>query len=84
MLEEELESHTTGSIEQSWSEVQKAIIEAQKELPLVPEKEERNWVTERVHEVSKMKQKAWLKWAKKPDDTLLKAQYQQLKAESSR
>ena len=29
-----------------------------------------------------MKQKAWLKWAKKPDDTLLKAQYQKLKAES--
>ena len=34
VLEEELESHTTGSIEQSWSEFQKAIIEAQKELPL--------------------------------------------------
>ena len=29
-----------------------------------------------------MKQEAWLKWAKKPDDSLLKAQYQQLKAES--
>ena len=39
-------------------------------------------MTERVREVSRMKQEAWLKWAKKPDDTLLKTQYQQLKAQS--
>ena len=48
VLEEGLEPHTTDRIEQSWSEFKKAIIEAQRELPLVPEKEEREWVTERV------------------------------------
>ena len=84
VLEEGLESHTTESSEQSWSAFKKAITEAQKELhvPLVPEKEERDWVTERVRETSRMKQEAWLKWAKKSDDSLLKAQYQQLKAQS--
>ena len=40
-----LEFHTTCSIKESWSEFKKAIIEAQKELPLVPDKEERDWVT---------------------------------------
>ena len=48
VLEEGLESCTTSSIEESWSEFKKAIIEAQKELPLVPDEEERDWVTERV------------------------------------
>ena len=55
-----MESHSTGSIEESLSEFKKAIIEAQKELPLVPDKEERDWVAERVLKVSRMKQEAWL------------------------
>ena len=37
VLEEGLVSGTTGSTEESWSEFKKAIIEAQKELPLVPD-----------------------------------------------
>ena len=74
VLEEKLEFHTTCSIEESWSEFKKSIIEAQKELPLVLEKEERDLEMKRVREESRMKQEAWLKWAKKPDDTLLKAQ----------
>ena len=82
VLEEKLDFHTTCRIEESWSEFKKSIIEAQKELPLVPEKEERDLEMKRVREESRMKQEAWLKWAKKPDDTLLKAQNQQLKAES--
>ena len=41
VLEEGLESHTTSCIEQSWSEFKKAIIEAQKELPLVSWREGR-------------------------------------------
>ena len=39
-------------------------------------------MTEKVREVSRMKQEAWLRWVKKPGDTILKAQYQQLKTQS--
>ena len=82
VLEEGLECCTASSIEQSWSEFKDTINEAQKTLPLVPEKEEKDWVTEKVREVSRMKQEAWMRWVKKPGDVLLKAQYQQLKAQS--
>ena len=82
VLEEALESCTTTTVEQSWREFKDAINEAQKSLPLGPEKEENDWVTEKVREVSRMKQEAWLRWVKKPGDTILKAQYQQLKTQS--
>ena len=39
-------------------------------------------MTEKVREASRMKQEAWMRWAKKPGDTLLKVQYQQLKVQS--
>ena len=39
-------------------------------------------VAERVRKVSTMRQEAWLKWAKKPDDTSLKVHYQRLKHKS--
>ena len=71
-----------GNIEQSWRVFKDAINEAQKTLPSVTERKERDWVTEKVQEVSRMKQEAWLRWARKPGDVLLKAQYQQLKAQS--
>ena len=56
-----MESGTTDSIEQPFKD---AINEAQKTLPLVPVKEERDWVTEKVREVSRMKQEAWIRWAR--------------------
>ena len=82
VMEEGLESCSTGNIEQSWREFKDTINEAQKMLPLVPEKDERDWVTENVREASRMKQVAWMRWAKKPGDALLKVQYQHLKAQS--
>ena len=75
VMEEGLESCSTGSIEHSWREFKYTINEAQM-LPLVPEKDERDWVTEKVREASRMKQETWMKWAKKPGDTLLKVRYQ--------
>ena len=76
-----MESRTTNSIEQSWREFKDTIIEAQTKLPIVPEKREKDWMTKRVCEVSRMKQEAWMSWVKKLDDNLLKLQYQQLKAQ---
>ena len=84
VMKEGLESCSTGSIEQSWREFKDSINEAQKMLPLVPDKDERDRVTEKVREASRMKQEAWMRWAKKPGDTLLKVQYQQLKSSPGR
>ena len=60
-MEEGLESCSTGGIEQSWTEFKDTINKAQKMLPLVPEKDERNWVTEKVREASTMKQEEWMR-----------------------
>lgn len=66
MLEEGLESCTTTTVEQSWREFKDAMInEAQRMLPLVLEKEEKDWMTEKVHEVSRMKE-ACMRWMRKP------------------
>ena len=81
VLEERMESQTTDSIEQSWREFSNAIIEALTNLLMVPKKGGRDWMMGRVCEVSRMQQEAWMHWVKKPDDSLLKAQYQQLKAQ---
>ena len=77
-----VKSCSTGSIEQSWREFKDSINEAQKMLPLVREKDARDWVTVKVREASRMKQEAWMRWVKKPGDTLLKVRYQQLKVQS--
>ena len=46
------------------------------------EKEDVDWVTKKVSEFSEKKQKAWMRWMKSPDDTSLRAQYQQFKIHS--
>ena len=57
VMKEGLESCSTGSIEQSWKEFKDSINEAHM-LPLVPENDERDWVTEKVRDSSRMKQEA--------------------------
>ena len=64
VIEEGLEPCSTDSIEQSWREFKDFINEAQKMLPLVPEKDERDWVTEKVCEASRMKQEAMYEMGK--------------------
>ena len=81
VMEGGLESCSTVSIEQSWREFKDTINEAQI-LLLVPEKDERDWVMEKVREASRIKQEAWMRWEKKPGDALLKVRYQHLKAQS--
>ena len=80
-MKEGLESCSTGSIEQSWREFKDTINKAQM-LPIVPKNDERDWVMEKVCEAPRMKQEAWMRWAKKPGDTLLKVRHQHLKAQS--
>ena len=59
VLEEWLQSHTTGSsTEQSRTKFKDVIIQTQIKLPVVPEKGEKDWMTERVCELSRMKQEA--------------------------
>ena len=41
-------------------------------------------MTEEVQQVSRVKEEAWVRLMKKPDDPLLKAQYQQLKTSPGR
>lgn len=51
VLDERLESCITGSFEQPCRELKNSVKEVQETLPLVPEKEERDWVLEKVCEV---------------------------------
>ena len=48
-------SHLTGGIEYFWGQFKDAVNKAQKTLPLVLEKGEKDWVTEGVRDVSRLK-----------------------------
>ena len=82
VLEEGWKTQGSGDVEQAWSEFKTALLEVQSTLPLTPEEDSGDWVTEGVHDVARRKQEAWLRWTKNPDNTILKESYQQLKRQS--
>lgn len=47
-------------------------------LPLVPEKEKTDWVSDEVREVSRKKPEAWMRWVKFPSNVSVKQEYQKL------
>ena len=79
VLTEELKQDPTGEVEKDWNTFKDSLHKAQSCLPTVPLKEEKDWVTDEVREMSRKKQEAWMRWSKSPDNSSFKEQYMRLK-----
>ena len=69
-------------MEEDWCTFTDSLKKAQCCLPLAPEKEEGDWVTDEVREVSRKKQEAWMRCVKSPGNVSLKQEYQKWKVQS--
>ena len=82
VLAGELEAEPKGDVEEDWCTFADSLKKAQCCLPLAPEKEEGDWVTDEVREVSRKKQEAWMRCVKSPGNVSLKQEYQKWKVQS--
>ena len=68
----ELGKGPMGDVDMVWHKFKGALKTAQSCLPLIPEREESDWMTDEVRKVSQEKQEAWMRWIKSPGNDTLK------------
>ena len=78
----EFEAEPKGDVEDDWCTFTGSLKKAQCCLPVAPEKEEGDWVTDEVREVSRKKQEAWMRCLKSPGNDSLKQEYQKWRVQS--
>ena len=81
-LADELGKDPMGDVDMVWCNFKGALKTPQSCLPLIPAREESDWMTDEVRKVSQEKQEVWMRWIKSPGNDTLKQEYQRFKVQS--